>query len=162
MSAFSGINKNIKARNGFSQKERKKKHPETKMNFSAFHSSFFLGGGWNFQSILINNFIEAWYICKHSVYLMFSSVSESCLLFATPGTAAQQASLSSTNCQNLLKLMSIKLVTPSNHLILCRLLFYLPLIFPSIRVFSNESVLPIGWSKYWSFSFSISPFNEYS
>ena len=67
-----------------------------------------------------------------------------------------------TNSQSLLRLMSIKLVMPSNHLIFCRPLFFLPSIFPSIRVFSNESVLHIRWTKYWSFSFSISPSNEYS
>ena len=118
------------------------------MNFSAsyFHSSFFLAGAGagSFKSILINNFIEAWYICKNSVYLMFSSVSQSCPLFATPCTAAHQASLSITNCQNLLKLMSIKLVTPSNHFILCHLLLYLPLIFPSIRVFSMSQFFALG------------------
>ena len=74
----------------------------------------------------------------------------------------QQAKLPSTNSRNLLKLMSIKSVMPSNHLILCRLLLLLPSIFPSIRVVSNESALPIRWPKYWSFSFSISPSNEYS
>ena len=83
-------------------------------------------------------------------------------LFATPWTAAHQASLSITNSQSLLKLMSIKLVMPSNHLTLCRPLLLPPSIFPSIRVFSNESVLCIRWPKYWSFSFSISPSNEYS
>ena len=83
-------------------------------------------------------------------------------LFATPWTAAHQASLSITNYQSLLKLMSIKLVMPSNHPILCHPLLLLPSIFPSIRVFSDESVLHIRWPKYWSFSFSISPFNEYS
>ena len=83
-------------------------------------------------------------------------------LFATPWTAAHQASLSITNSWSLLKLMSIELVMPSNHLILCQPLLLLPLIFPSISVFSNESVLHIKWPKYWSFSFSISPFNEYS
>uniref|UniRef100_A0AC11E787 Uncharacterized protein n=1 Tax=Ovis aries TaxID=9940 RepID=A0AC11E787_SHEEP len=77
-------------------------------------------------------------------------------------TAAQQASLSFTTSQSLLKLMSIKSVMPSNHLILCRPLLLLPSIFPSIRVFSNESVLPIRWPKYWSFNFSISPSSEYS
>ena len=80
----------------------------------------------------------------------------------TPWTAAFQASLSITNSQSLLKLMSIELVMPSNHLILCRLLLLLPLIFSSIRIFSNESVLHIRWSKYWSFSYSISPSSEYS
>ena len=82
--------------------------------------------------------------------------------FATPWTAAHQASLSITNSRSLPKLMSITSVMPSNHLILCRPLLLLPSIFPSIRVFSNESVLPIRWPKYWSFSFSISPSNEYS
>ena len=83
-------------------------------------------------------------------------------LFATSGTAARQASLSITNSWSLLKLMSSESVMPSNHLILCRLLPLLPSIFPSIRVFSNESALHIRWPKYWSFSFSISPSNEYS
>ena len=83
-------------------------------------------------------------------------------LFVTPWTAACQASLSITNSRSLLKLMSIELVMPSNHLILCHPLLLLPSIFPSIRVFSNESVLCIKWPKYWSFSFSISPSNEYS
>ena len=73
-----------------------------------------------------------------------------------------QASLSFPNSQSLLKLMSIESVMPSNHLILCHHLFQLPSIFPSIRVFSNESALRIRWPKYWSFSFSISPSNEYS
>ena len=82
--------------------------------------------------------------------------------FVTPWTAAHQASLSITNSQSLLKLMYIKLVVPSNHLILCHPLLLLPLIFPSIRVFSNQSVLRIRWPKYWSFSFSISPSNENS
>ena len=82
--------------------------------------------------------------------------------FATPWTAACQASLSITNSQSLLRLMSIKSVLPSKHLILCCLLLLLPSIFPSIRVFSNESVLHIRWPKYWSFSFSISPSNDYS
>ena len=94
----------------------------------------------------------------------FSSVqSLSCVhLFATSWTAACQASLSIANSQSLLKLMSITSVNPSNHLILCCPLL-LPLsIFPSIRVFSSESVLHIRWPKYWSFSFSISPSNEYS
>ena len=91
----------------------------------------------------------------------FSSVqSLSCVgLFATPGPAARQASLSITNSWSLLKLMCIKLVMPSNHLILSHPLLIPPSIF-SIRVFSNESVLPIMWPKYWSFSFSISPSNE--
>ena len=80
----------------------------------------------------------------------------------TPWTAACQASLSITNSQSLLKLMSIELVMPSNHLILCHPLFLLPSIFPRIRLYSNESVLHIRWPKCWSFSFSISPSSEYS
>ena len=83
-------------------------------------------------------------------------------LFATPWTAARQASLSINNSRSLLKLMSIELVIPSNHLILCHPLLLSPSIFPSIRVFSNESALCIRWPKYWSFSFSNSPSNEYS
>ena len=83
-------------------------------------------------------------------------------LFVTPWTAACQASLSSTVSQSLLKFMSIESVLLSSHLILCCSLLLLPSIFPSIRVFSNESVLGIRWPKYWSFSFSISPSNEYS
>ena len=81
--------------------------------------------------------------------------------FATPQTTARQASLSITNSRSLLKLMSMESVMPSNHLILCHPLL-LPSIFPNIRVFSNESVVHIRWPKYWSFSFSISPSNEYS
>ena len=92
----------------------------------------------------------------------FSSLTQYCPTLATPWTAARQASLSITNSWSLLKLMSNVLVKPSNHLILCRPLLLLPSIFPSIRVFSKESVLHIMWPKYWSFSFSISPSNEYS
>ena len=97
-------------------------------------------------------------------FLLFSSVQSlsHIQLFVTPWTAARQASLSITNSKSLLKLTSIVLVMPSNHLILCRLLLLPHSIFPSIRVFSNKSVLCIKWPKYWSFSFSISPPNEYS
>ena len=93
----------------------------------------------------------------------FSSVQSLRLLqlFATPGTAAHQASLSNMNCQSLLKLMCIESVMPSNHPILCHPLLLLPSVFPSIRVFSNESTLHIRWPKYWRFSFSISPSNEH-
>ena len=103
-----------------------------------------------------------------SIWLSFliyiSSVqSLSCVqLFATPWTAARQASLSITNSQSLLKLMSIVSVMPSNHPILCHCLLFLPLIFPSIRVFSNELVLRLSWPKDWTSSFNISPSNEYS
>ena len=95
---------------------------------------------------------------------MFSSVQSlsHVRLFATPWTAACQASLSITNSQSLLKLMSIESMMSSNHLILCHPLLLPPSIFPSIRVFSSESALCIRWPKYWSFSFSISPSNEYS
>ena len=96
--------------------------------------------------------------------LKFSSVQFRCSviwLFATPWIAAHQASLSITNSQSLLKLMSIESVMPSSHLILCHPLILLPPIPPSIRVFSNESTLHMRWPKYWSFSFSISPSNEH-
>ena len=83
-------------------------------------------------------------------------------LFATPWTAASQAFLSITNSQSLLKLVSIESVMPSNHLILCHPRLFLPSILPSIRVFFNESFLPIRWPEYWSFSFNISPSNEHS
>ena len=92
----------------------------------------------------------------------FSSVTQSCPTLLTPWTAACQASLSITNSQSLLKLMSLMSVMPSNYLIFCCPLPLLPSIFPSIGVFSNESVLCIRWPKYWSFSFSISLSNEYS
>ena len=119
------------------------------------------------SSLLINifNCICPEWLCNFSyAYVIFplqfsdSAVSGS----ATSWTAACQASLFITNSQSLLKLMSIELVMPSNHLILCHSLLLLPSIFPSIRVFSNESLIPIRWPKYWSFSFSTSPSNEYS
>ena len=96
-------------------------------------------------------------------FLILSSVQSlsRVWLLATPWTAARQASLSITNSWSLPKLMSIELVIPSNHLILCCPLLLPPTIFPSIRVFSNESTLHMRWPKYWSFSFSIHPSNEY-
>ena len=105
-----------------------------------------------------------WYLFTVLFRERFSSVQLlSCVqFFVTPWTATRQASLSITNSQSLLILMSIKSVMPSNHLILCRPLLLLPSIFPSISIFSNESVLHIRWPNYWSFSFSINPFNEYS
>ena len=110
----------------------------------------------------MNTYIRA---CTHMWKLKiqnleaFSSIN--CVqLFATPWTAARQASLSITNSRSLLKLLSIKLVMPSNHLTLCHPLLLLPSIFPSTRVFSKESVLHIKWPKYWSFS--VSPSSEYS
>ena len=105
------------------------------------------------------------YLREDSYYLSFVFVvqSLSCVqLFATPWTAACQASLSFTISQSLLKLLSIESVMPSNHLIFCRPLLLLPSIFPSIRVFSNQLALHIRWPKYWSFSFNISPSNAYS
>ena len=100
----------------------------------------------------------------NSFLLSFSSVQSlsRIQLFATPWTAAHQASLSITNSQRFLKLMSIETMIPSNHLILCHPLLLLPSIFPHSRVFSSESILHIRWPKYWSFSFSISPSNEYA
>ena len=96
--------------------------------------------------------------------LFFSSVQSlsRVQLFVTPWAAAHQVYLSITNSQSLLKFKSIESVMPPNHSMLCHPLLLLPSIFPSIRVFSNESVLHIRWPKYWSFSFSISPSNEYS
>ena len=110
------------------------------------------------ESPLISN------LWREVASVQFGSVqSLSCVrLFVTPRTTALQASLSITNSWSLLKLMAIELVMPSNHLILCRSLLLAPSIFPSIRVFSNELLLRIRWPKYWSFSFSISPSNEYS
>ena len=104
-------------------------------------------------------------LCNRSAHnsVLFSSVQSlsRVRLFVTPWTAARQASLSITNCQSPLKPMSIELVMPSSHLILCHPLLLLPSIFPSIRVFSKESALCIRWPKYWSFSFNISPSNEH-
>ena len=94
--------------------------------------------------------------------VQFSSVAQSCPTLWTPWIAAHQASLSITISHSSLRLMSIELVMPSNHLIFCHPLLFLPSIFPSIRVFSNESVFHIRWPKYWSFSFSISASSEYS
>ena len=101
-----------------------------------------------------------WHSKCSKIFSSFQSLS--CVRLVTTWTAAPQAFLSITNSWSLLKLMSTKLVMPFNHLILCHPLLLLPSIFPSIRVFSNESALHIRWPKYWSFSFSISPFNEYS
>ena len=91
----------------------------------------------------------------------FSSVAQLCPTVCNPMDCTSQASLSITNSWSLFKLMSIELVMPSNYLILCHPLLLLPSVFPSIRVFSNESIFHISWPKYWIFSFSISPSNEY-
>ena len=123
-------------------------------------------GVWSFP---YNLRLQELFVCEIIwAYFLFTSFSQSVQslsrvhLFATPWTAACQASLSITNSRSLLKLMSIESVMPSNHLILCCPLLLPPSIFPSLRVFSNESVLHIRWPKYWSFSFSISPSSEYS
>ena len=110
----------------------------------------------------INHEVSVFFF-KRIVAVLFSSVQLlSCVqLFATPWAAACQASMSITNSWSLLKLMSIESVMPSKHLILCHPLFLQPSIFPSIRVFFNDSVICFKWPKYWSFSFSISPSNEY-
>ena len=100
--------------------------------------------------------------CRTFTRDSLSSVVQLCLTLCDPWTTARQASLSITNSWSLLRLMSIKSVIPSNHLILCRPLLLLPSIFPSIRIFSNQSVLRIRGPKYWSFSFNISPSNKYS
>ena len=114
--------------------------PQTESTlFSIFRQTFYRGSSVQFSSVQSLSHVQ---------------------LFATPWTAACQVSLSVTNSQSLLKLMFIKSVMPSDHLILCHPLLLLSSIFPSIRV--NESVLPIRWPKYWSFNFSISPSNEYS
>ena len=117
---------------------------------SAYHGQLATGEA---QSLL--SLRRAYSHSSHFIPLVQSL--SSVRVFVTPWTAAHQASLSFTISRSLLKLMSIKSVMPSNHLILCCPLLLAPSIFPSIRVFSNESVLPIRWLKYWSFSFSISP-----
>ena len=131
--------------------------------------------GWDHQSGCWTDFTQPWQEVQwhrlsrdtptdqHQISVQFSSVQSlsRVWLFETPWTAPCQASLSITNSQSLLILMAIKSVMPSNHLILCHPLLLPPSIFPSIRVFSNEPVLPNRWPKYWHFSFSISPSNEY-
>ena len=101
-------------------------------------------------------------ICQFYFWVVFVQSLRHVQLFLTPWTEACQASLSFTISQSLLKLMSIESAMPSNHPVLCHPLLLLPSIFPSIRVFSNESALPIRWPKYWSVSFNINPSNEYS
>ena len=103
-----------------------------------------------------------WYTVQYKIFISSVQSLSRVRLFATPWTAARQASLSITNSRSSPKLRSIESVMPSSHLILCRPLLLLPPIPPSIRVLSNESVLHIKWPKYWTFSFSISPSNEYS
>ena len=114
------------------------------------------------QNLVTPSLMRMW--TKNCQTLQFSSVQSlsRVQLFSTPWTAARQASLSITNSRSLPKFMSIESVMPSSHLILCRPLLLLPSIFPSIRVFSNESALCIRWPKYWSFSFNLSPSSEHS
>ena len=115
---------------------------------------------WNYTKNNETHILIGWRYKRNSHQ---SVQSLSCVrLFVTPWTAARQASLSITNSRSLPKLMSIESVMPSNHLIFCHPLILPPSIFPSIRVFSNESVLGIRWPQYWSFSFNISPSNEHS
>ena len=115
---------------------------------------------WTGVSCIAGGFFTSW--ASGGAHELFSSVGSVVSDSATPWTAAHQASLSITNSCSLLKLMSIASVMTSNHLILSRPLLLLPSVFPSSRVFSSESVLRIRWPKYWNFSFSISPSNEYS
>ena len=122
------------------------------------HREQIYGHGWGKERVGRIERIAWKHMHFSSVQFSHSVMSDS----VTPWTAAHQASLSITNSRSLLKLMSVESVMRSNHLILCRPLLLLPSIFPSIRVFSSQSVLPIRWPKYWSFSFNISPFNEYS
>ena len=105
------------------------------------------------------NYLQGWLKCRS---VQFSSVAQLCLTLAIPWTAACQVSLSITNPRSLPKLISTESVMPSNNLILCCPLLLLPSIFPSIRIFSNESALCMRWPKYWNFSFNISPSNEHS
>ena len=135
----------------------------------AFSRGSFWPRNWTWVSCIADRFITSWATKEALRYQLFliwlqlSSVQLSCFrLFETPWIAACQASLFITNSRSLFELMSIELMMPSNHLILCCTLLFLPSIFPSIRVFSNESVLHIRWPNYWSFSFSISLSNEYS
>ena len=141
--SISGINSVLRWRLSHQNRE----FAETRTVYFCILSAWYIGG--NFKS--------------NSSGILFSSVQSlsRVQVFVTPWTAALQASLSITNSFSFLKLMSIKSVMPSNYLILCHFLLLLPSILPSIRVFSSEPVLHIRWPKYWSFSFSISPSNEY-
>ena len=121
---------------------------------------------WSITFFLVENICNSNYniisLFAIDIFQFSSFQSLSCVqLFVITWTTASQASLSITNSQSLLKLMSIELVMPSNHLILCCPLLLLPSIFPNTRVFSSESVLHIRWPKYWNFSFNISPSNEH-
>ena len=152
----------VKECNDLSKRRVKSQAVENKIsdsfeNWNLFnHGSFFFSGTYNFESLC----------CLWRFFLLQEGISSvqslsPVRLFVTPWTAARQASLSITNSWNSPKPMSIESMMPSSHLILCCPLFLLPPIFPSIRVFSNESALRIRWPKYWSFSFNISPSNEH-
>ena len=120
-----------------------------------------MGPGKEYRSFLTEDMLEISLCTEYSIAVVVQSLNH-VPLFTTPWTAAYQAFLSFTISQSLLKIKSIESIMPSNHLILCHPLLPLLSIFPSIRVFSNELALYIRWPKYWSFSFSISPSNEYS
>ena len=158
-SIFSSQEKEKKALQHLRREEYQMKIQRLKMNHVTRHESWWLlSRDWRPKPPLFDTVPRA---CTLKVGQVSSVQSLSRVwLFVTPWTAARQASLSITNSQSLLKLMSIELVMLSNYLILCHPLLFLPSVFPSIRVFSNESVLHIRWPKYWSFSFSISPSNE--
>ena len=128
------------------------------------NTAYYTGFKWKASKVEMSVFISGISLADLEDWFLFSSVQLlSCVqLCATPWTVAHQASMSITNSLSLLKLRSIKLVMPSNHLILCRSFLLPPSIFPSVRVFSKDSVLCIRWPKYWSFRFSITPSNEYS
>ena len=128
--------------------------PTVTWNISAYWSAINIFK-WQACSYLTGRLLPSFGCWIHS--LQFGSVTQSCLILCDLMNCSIPASLSITSSQNLLKLMSIESVIPSNHLILCHPLLLLPSIFPSIRVFSNESVLRIRWPKYWSSSFNISP-----
>ena len=135
--------------------------PNIRVNSYSLHKHFFIV--LTFRSEYMSNILSDFSLAI-AANAQFSSVQSlsHVQIFVTPWTAAHKASLSITNSQRLFKLMSIESVMPSNHLILCHPLLLPPSIFPGIRVFSNESVLHIRWPNYWSFSFTISPSNEYS
>ena len=130
-------------------------------HFYSFEMGWFLGQ-WKTGEMALGPFFQSHTQQVGIKQSGFNSCSATVRLFASPRTAAHYAPLSSTVSWSLLKFMSIELVMPSNHLIFCHSLLLLPSVFPSIRVFPNESALCTRWPKYWSFSFGISPSNEYS
>ena len=148
--------------NKITQSSRKEKHPQESPGSSRSPLEGQNIKAWLDDVIKVNICQgREWNSLKAHQFSSFPSLSR-VQLFATPWTAAHQASLSITNCRSLLKLLSVDSVMPSNHLILCLSLYLPHSIFPIIRVFSNESALHIRWPKYWSFRFSIRPSNEYS